>query len=238
MPPDDLPPLISAYLDFARQRPELFETPPQGVRILLDPGEIAAVQREIACSLHERGLPESGAEVGIVFEDPWFRLLRDAVEFPDGSRRLHTRIINFRGDNIHHTSHGVAVLPMFEGRLVVTRQFRHAPRRFLLEIPRGANEPGHSLEETARNEVFEEIGGEVTDLTRLGFLYGSSNIYFSGAYLFFARLSKVGAPQLYEGIVAVEQYSVAEFEKLLTDGELTDAFTVAAYAHAKVRGLV
>ncbi len=46
------------------------------------------------------------------------------------------------------------------------------------------------------------------------------------------------APQLHEGIVAVEQYSVTEFEKLLVDGELTDSFTVAAYAHARARGLV
>lgn len=231
MTEDKLPPMIAAYLAFARQRPDLFETPPGGVRILLDPAEIAAVQAEIRRGLRARGMPESGADVGIVLEDPWYRILRDAVEFPDGSRRLHTRIINYAGD-------GVAVLPLFDGRIVVTRQFRHAPRRFLLEIPRGAIEPGHSIEDTARNEVREEIGGELTELVRLGFLYGSSNVYYSGAHLCFARLSKIGAPQLHEGIVAVEQYSVTEFEKLLVDGELLDSFTVAAYAHARARGLV
>ncbi len=231
MPDDKLPPLIADYLALARQRPELFRTPPRGVRILLDPAEIAVVQAEIRRGLRARGLPELGAEVGKVFDDPWFCILRDAVEFPDGSRRLHTRVINYKGD-------GVAVLPAFEGRLVLTRQFRHPVRDFLLEIPRGAIEPGHSLEDTARNEVREEIGGEVTELVKLGYLHGSSNLYQNGAHLYFGRLSKVGAPQLYEGIVAVEQYGVAEFEKLLTDGELTDSFTVAAYAHAKARGLL
>lgn len=228
---EKISPLLSAYLALARQRPELFRTPERGVRILLDPAEIMAVQREIAAGLRARGVPETGADVGKVFDDPWFCILRDAVEFPDGSRRLHTRVMNYKGD-------GVAVFPVYEGRIVLTRQFRHPLRNFVLEIPRGAIEPGHSLEETARNEIDEEIGGAITDLTKLGYVHGSTNLYQNGAHLYFGRLSKVGAPQLYEGIIAVEQYTVAEFEKLLTDGALTDSFTVAGYAHARARGLI
>jgi ADP-ribose pyrophosphatase len=56
--------------------------------------------------------------------------------------------------------------------------------------------------------------------------------------LFFAKLESVGEPQLGEGIAAIEQLSVAEFEARLLAGEITDSFTVAAYAHAKLRGLI
>ena len=38
-------------------------------------------------------------------------MLRDAVEFPDGSRRTHTRVLNNVGD-------GAAILPLYQGRIV------------------------------------------------------------------------------------------------------------------------
>ena len=226
-----LPRRLNAYLEFARAHPELFDAPVGELRILLDPAEIRGVERTVARSLARRGLPASQAQVGIVFEDPWFFILRDAVEFPDGSRRTHTRTFNRVGN-------GSAVLPVLEGRIVLVRQFRHPPRRWLLEIPRGAIEPGQTPEDAARAELREEAGGEVLRLVPLGFVYGSTHLYHNGAHLFYAELESVGAPQLSEGITAVEQVSVVRFEELLRGGELLDAITLAAFAHARVRGLV
>lgn len=222
---------IDAYLALARERPELFETPPGGVRILLDAAEILEVERRVAAELLARGLDPAGAEVGIVFRDPWFTILRDAVEFPDGSRRTHARSINRVG-------HGVAVLPVHAGRLVLLRHFRHPARRWMREIPRGGIEPGASEADTVRQELAEEIGARVRRVERLGFLYGSSNLYASGAHLYFAELESVGAPQIGEGIAAIEQVSVAEFEELVRGGEILDSFTLAAYTHARLRGLI
>jgi ADP-ribose pyrophosphatase len=222
---------IEAYLEFARSKPELFATPAGGVRILLDPGEIAEVERAVRRHLEASGLPPEGADVGVVLRDPWFHVLRDAVEFPDGSRRTHARAINRVGN-------GAAALPVLGGRIVLARHFRHAVRRWMLEIPRGGIEPGRSPEETARAELREEIGGVARRIVPLGFLHGTSNLYASGAHLFFAELKSVGAPQTDEGIAAIEQFSVPEFEARLIAGEITDSFTVAAYAHAKLRGLI
>jgi ADP-ribose pyrophosphatase len=222
---------LEAYLAFARTRPELFETPPGGVRVLLEPAEIEAIETRCARELEAQGLPPSGAEVGVVFQDPWFYVLRDAVEFPDGSRRTHARTLNRIGN-------GAAVLPMLDGRIVVERQFRHAARRWMLEIPRGGIEPGESAEEAARKEVLEEIGGRVRNIQQLGFLLGSGNLYYNGAYLFYAELDGIGEPQLGEAIAAIELFTPAEFEQRLLAGEILDSFTVAAYTHAKLRGLL
>lgn len=222
---------LRAYFEFAQSRPELFETVPGGVRILLDPAEIAAVERAVMRDLEKKGLPREGAEVGVVFRDPWFYIVRDAVEFPDGARRTHARAINRVGN-------GAAGLPVIDGRIVLVRHFRHAVRRWMLEIPRGGIEPGRSAEETARAEISEEMGGRVRRLTALGFLYGTSNLYASGAHLFLAELESVGEPQIGEGIVAIERMTAREFEEQLLAGEIVDSFTVAAFAHARLRGLL
>ncbi|HEX9466189.1 MAG TPA: NUDIX hydrolase [Alphaproteobacteria bacterium] len=222
---------LQEYLAFARQRPDLFDVGEGGIRILLDSAEIEQVEDDVTIDLRRRGLSETGAEIGIIAKDPWFWLIRDAVEFPDGARRAYARFIN-------RTGHGSAVLPLFEDRVMLTRQFRHAIRRWSLEIPRGGIEIDKTPDETAIAEVREEIGGEITELVPLGFVHGSTNIYYNGVYLYFARLSRIGAPQLSEGIISIEQPTVAEFERMLRDNEVTDSFTISAYFQAKLRGLV
>lgn len=128
--------------------------------------------------------------------------------------------------------------PTLDGRLVLARHFRHAVRRWMLEIPRGGIEPGQSPEDAARAELLEEIGGRVRRIERLGFLFGSANLYGSGTHLFFAELEAIGEPQLGEGIAAIEQFTAQEFEARLLGGEIVDSFTVAAYTHARLRGLI
>jgi ADP-ribose pyrophosphatase len=222
---------LDEYLHLAVTKPDLFASPPGSVRILLNPADIREVEKAIGQDLVARGQRPDGAQVGIVFNDPWFYVLRDAVEFPDGARRTHARVIN-------RTGNGAAALPMLGNHLVLLRHFRHAVRRWSLEIPRGAIEPGDSAEDTARTEIKEEIGGRVLGLTPLAFVHGTTNLYSSGAHLFFAKLESVGEPQLGEGIAAIEQYTVPEFEDLLLQGKIVDSFTVAAYTHAKLRGLL
>lgn len=73
---------------------------------------------------------------------------------------------------------------------------------------------------------------------RLAFVHGSSNLYANGVYTFFARLSRVGAPQISEAIASVEQVAVSELERMISSGEITDAPTMAAFLHARLRRLI
>jgi ADP-ribose diphosphatase len=222
---------IAEYLDFAESRPDLFANPEGGVRILRDPIEIASVEQAVARNLAKQGLPAEWATVGLVFQDPWIFVLRDAVEFPNGSRRTHARVVNRIGQ-------GAGALPVLNGRIVLLRHFRHAVRQWSLEIPRGGIEPGTTAEDTARREIAEETGASVGRLVSLGFLHGSTNLYGSGAHLFYAEVESVGSPQVEEGITAIEQLTPSEFETRLLAGEIRDSFTVAAFLHARLRGLI
>ncbi len=223
---------LAEYLAFAAEHPQHFRAESDGaIRILLDPSDIREVEAEMARSLRAQGLPESGGFVGVIVRDPYYFFIRDAVEFPDGSRRTYARIINRVGN-------GTAVLGMLGERMVLLRHFRHGIRRWSLEIPRGGIEADQTPETAAHAEVREELGGEIEELVPLGFLYGSTNLYGNGAHLFFARLNRTGAPQLAEGITQIVTVTAAEFERMLRDGEIVDSFTIAAFTHARLRGLV
>jgi ADP-ribose pyrophosphatase len=108
-----------------------------------------------------------------------------------------------------------------------------------LEIPRGAIDENDSLEETARHELIEEIGGEAGELIPLGFVYGSTNLFANGSYLYITHLKSLsGLPQLDEGVEAIEMLTIEEFETMMIQGKIEEAFTIAAFSQARLRGLV
>lgn len=226
-----IPNHLVSYFKLVQQRPDLFDNSDGKLEILLNPTDILDVEKTVVQTLIERGVAQAGATAGFVLDDPWFFVLRDAIEFPDGSRRLHARVVN-------KNNHGSAVLPLLHGRIILIRHFRHATRQWMLEIPRGAIEFGQTPEGTAHTEIKEEIGAEIKELVPLGFVYGSTNLYRAGAHLFLAHVGSIGSPQLAEGITAIEQLTTQEFENLIRKGAVLDAITVAAFTHARLRGLI
>jgi hypothetical protein len=56
--------------------------------------------------------------------------------------------------------------------------------------------------------------------------------------MFYVEIESCGRPDAGEGIDEIRLVSVAEFERLLRDNESTCGFTLAAYAPAKLLGLL
>ena len=222
---------IEYYLEFARKHPHHFANNLGSVKIIFDPQKIYAAEQASFLRNQALGLPLEGSHVGIISEDPWVTVIRDAVEFSDGDIRLHTRTMN-------RNNEGVAVLPIFENKIILIRHFRHALRKSILEIPRGAIDDMATIEQTARQELLEEIGGVAGELVPLGFIYGTTNLFANGSYLFFTKLTSLGSPQLDEGVEAIERFSIKEFESLLQKGEIEEAFTISAFCQARIRGLL
>ncbi|GAA2828778.1 NUDIX hydrolase [Kitasatospora sp. CM 4170] len=229
---------LAAYQKLAAERPHLFENPEDApFRILLDP----AAQNEVADAAAElalvQGLPEEFGDIGVVYQDRYVTVVRDAVLFPSGVSGAYVRVCP-TGDGV-----GAAVLPVLhDGRVVLVRHFRHADRQWHWEIPRGFGEPGEEGDATARREAEEELGCPVAEVLRLGAMEADAGMAATRTELYLARLDEdefrtepsKGARQ--EGIDAVRAVSPDELQDMLTLGQVTDSFTLSALALATACG--
>jgi ADP-ribose pyrophosphatase len=225
------------YTELIQNHPELFRNPrdPLGLKIILDPERIREWQVERRQKLSSRREPLSWAEIGVLLEDPYYLVVRDLVQFPDGHLNGYNRILG-RGDLAG--GQGVAVLPVYEKKILVMQQYRHPTRSWEYEIPRGYGEPGVPAARQARAEILEEIQGKIGRLHSLGSVKENTGAVAYPVALFLAELREVGEPSRAEGIKKLLWLPVKEFERWIATGKISDGFSMAAYTRAKLRKLI
>lgn len=160
-------------------------------------------------------------------------MLRDAVRYLDGARGTYIRAV---ADLV--APGVVAVLPVYEGRILLIRHFRHATRTWHLEIPTGGCELGSTSDEDARRELAEEIGGVPQRLVSLGYFHDDIGLSGGLLELFYAELDHYGAAETNEGITEIVPVTPREFEMLIRDGQLTTGAPIAAFTYARAHGLL
>ncbi len=223
------------YLNLAGQFSKLLENQNELFKIVVDKPTVQEWQAERQ-QLSTVPKDVAGIGIGVVFDDPYVVILRDLVEFPGGYRNGYIRLYNRA--YLEGGAAGVVMLPEMNGKLLLMHQFRHATRSWHWEIPRGFGEPGVEAEDQARAEIEEEIGGEIAELTNLGLYFNNTGLEGNPIYLFLAKMALVGEPKLKFGVDKFIWVSIAELEKMIADGEITDGFTIAAYTKAKLKGLI
>lgn len=229
---------LDEYLALARAHPEKFNNPPGSIfAILLDPTDIyqaeAAAEKQLLAQGATAAHAHEWSRVGIVYQDQYVCMLRDAVRFPDGALGTYIRMVDVDDD-----PPGVIILPIHQGKVVLVRHFRHATRSWSLEIPRGFGSPGASSDENVRRELREEIGADPINLIPLGLVQPNAGASAETNEIFFAEVASVSHPETQEAISAILELTVAEFEAMIQDNRIIDAFTLSAYAHAKAHGLL
>jgi len=225
---------LAEYLAFARAHPERFVNPPEGgFMILLGRDEIREVEAQMAQKLQAKGLPTEWAQVGIVYQDQYGMILRDAVRFPDGS--LGTCIRSVDEDE---RAPGVVVLPLYQGQVLLIRHFRHGSRTWHLEVPQGFGIPGLTSEESIRLELQEEISATVLRLVSLGQFHPDTSVGANVIELFYADIESYGDVELQEGITELLPTPVAEVERMIRENEIDNVFLLVTYARAKLQGLL
>jgi ADP-ribose pyrophosphatase len=227
---------MEQYLALAKTRGSLFANERAPIRLVLDRDAIAAWQMQRRAMLREHGLPDQWADIGVVLDDPYVLMLRDLVEFPGGALSGYIRLVNRPAAE---GSEGVVILPRLGEDVLLLRQFRHATRQWHLEVPRGFGTVGLTAAENARKEIGEETGGEVLgELLDLGLVHSNTGMESHAVRLFYARLRSVKGPEAAEAIEGFELVPLEELDRWIADGRVTDAFTIAAYTRAKLRGLI
>jgi ADP-ribose pyrophosphatase len=226
---------MNDYKRMMIQHPSLFRNDDALLRIISDSETITDWERTKGRELQSQDSPVEWAKIGIILDDPFFIVFRDLVEFPDGTKRGYSRVVN-RADL--EGGQGVVVMPVLDDKLLLLRQFRHPTRSWHFEFPRGYGEPGISPEENAAKELYEETGGTASRLTPIGKLHSNSGFEATPVSLFMASLASIGEPEAAEGISSFEWLSCRQFEEWVATGKVTDCFSIAAYSQAKFQGLL
>ncbi|MEV0444741.1 NUDIX hydrolase [Streptomyces spectabilis] len=208
---------LGGYLRLRNERPDLFrnEGGPGAIDIV-DPGQASV---------------DAGA-LGLVYEDPYIRLLRDPVRFPDGRFGTYLRILGAADGP------GCAILPVIQDRVLLLENYRHAVRAWTLEIPRGFGTDGLSAESNALKELDEELSAQVESITPIGAVHPDTGLSSQLVHLFFARLTATGPLEAAEGIRGTITLTPGELDSRIVDGTITDGFTLAALTQARLRRLI
>jgi ADP-ribose pyrophosphatase len=215
--------------------PDAFKNPSDanlGIHLTTDPALMDAVEEDIKKRLTAKGLPEQWAEVGVVYQDQYSTILRDAVHFQPGNK-AGTYIRRFTPGEIA----GVVILPVYRQSICMVRIFRHALRRYVLELPRGFSDPGQTPLQNAQRELLEEIGGKASYIHDMGCMIENSGMGNAKAVLFYAELDEMGSSsEQEEGIEKISCVPVNEFAEMIRDGSLEDSFTLCAAVRAMMLG--
>lgn len=218
------------------KHPELFiykeEFP---LKIITDKNDIEKWQNDRIQEYQEKGLPVNWLKIGVILNDPYIIMLRDLVEFPDDHLGGYFRIIN-RAEL--EGGRGVVILADMGKKILLIKIFRHSIRNWSWEFPRGFGESNTPIEENAKKELFEEVGGKANELIDLGIYHSNTGLEGNQVHLVYAKLEKIGKPNINEGIKETRFVNVNEIERMISNSEITDGFTIAAYTRAKLKKLI
>lgn len=230
MPDFDGSDCFEKYLALRKRAPAAFENPSGSIyEILIDPTQIALAQQRARDVRSRNGMSIVDLRVGLLADDPYVRVMREAVRFPDGSLGLYNRVMVIPG---------VAVLPVMNGHIAVMRRFRHGTRTWHFEIPRGCVDGDSNFTADAERELFEEIGARPKHMTGLGMLHSSTGCLNETYHLFLADIDGIGDLETHEAITEVRLLQKSEMEAMIVDGRITDGPTLVAFLRAKLAGLV
>ena len=176
------------------------------------------------------GFRSLGEEV--LHQGPVVQVTRATIAAPDGA--------TYEREVVHHPG-AVAVVPVLDdGRTVVlVRQYRSALDSLVLEVPAGkCDVAGEAPEVTAARELEEEVGYRAARMEQLCVIHNSPGFSDERVVIFLADGLEAGTASPHgveEQHMAVEHASLADTDRLIADGRITDAKTVVGLLLARDR---
>src|SRR5258708_1524215 len=159
-----------------------------------------------------------------VYEGPVFKVTTDYVQEPGG--------ISVRRDLIHHSG-SVVVLAVEESggepRILLERQYRHAAKDYLWELPAGRIDPGEKPLPAARRELLEETGYTADDWKRILHFYASPGFVAETMSVYMATGLRVGMAQPEDDeVIHKRMISLPAAVRMVLNGTIRDAKTISS----------
>lgn len=160
-----------------------------------------------------------------VYANPWMSVREDGVRRDDGSTGVYGVI-----DKPNYA----LVIPFDGNRLHLVEQFRYPLSMRRWEFPQGTAPDRADVEagELAARELREETGLRAATMLDLGLLDVAPGMSSQRGRVFLATGLTEGAHEREheEQDMRTAWFSRDEFEKMIADGDITDAQSIAAYA--------
>jgi 8-oxo-dGTP pyrophosphatase MutT (NUDIX family) len=158
----------------------------------------------------------------VIYENDWMRVLEDQVINPGGGSNLY--------GYVHFKNTAVAVLPIDESdNTWLVGQQRYTLGEYSWELPMGGAPEGESPLSAAKRELREETGLSARRWTEMMRLHTSNSITDESGVVFMAEDLTMGATSFEETEdIAVRKLPLDEAIRMVLDGEITDAISVAA----------
>jgi 8-oxo-dGTP pyrophosphatase MutT (NUDIX family) len=160
----------------------------------------------------------------IVYENRWMRLHEDITERADGTPGLYAWI---------EKPPAAVIVPLDGDQVWLVQQHRHPIGARFWELPQGAweDDPTAAAEDLARGELAEETGLRAARMEHLGKLYFAYGISDQSFDVWRASGLEPGeqALEATEADLRVERFTVADFEAMISGGQIRDAATVSAW---------
>jgi len=168
----------------------------------------------------------------IVYENRWMRVREDSIVRASGATGTF---------GVVEKPDFVVVAALQDGVLHLVEQYRYPVGARYWEFPQGASEePGMSSIELAALELREEAGLVAASIAHAGRMFPSYGYSTPAFDVYLATgLSNVGAqPEPEEEGMITRSFPLAEVERMIVDGTLRDALTVAAFGLLRLKGLL
>jgi ADP-ribose pyrophosphatase len=121
-----------------------------------------------------------------------------------------------------------AIVPLdANGEVVLIRQYRHALKQYIWEIPAGTLDPGEPVDTCARRELVEETGLAASDWEPLGDVTPVPGYSDERVHLFLARgLTPAQQSLDADEVLAVHRMPLGDALQMIERGEIRDAKTI------------
>ncbi len=159
-----------------------------------------------------------------VYRGPVFWVTTDQVQEPGGVRA--------RRDIIHHSG-SVVVLAVDESgpapRVLLERQYRHAAKDYLWELPAGRIDPGEKPLPAAQRELLEETGYTADNWKRILHFYASPGFVAETMSVYMATGLRVGMAQPEDDeVIHKSMVSLPAAVRMVLNGTIRDAKTISS----------
>jgi len=156
----------------------------------------------------------------IVYRGKVFSLIRENVTLENGT----TTDVEF----IEHPG-ATAIIPFLDDtRIVLLKQYRHALKRYIWEIPAGTLDPREEIISSAQRELIEETGYSAEQWHKLGEITPVPGYSDERIHIFLAKFLQPAEQDLdADEVIEVQEVEFKGALDMIGNGEIQDAKSIA-----------